>query len=78
METAQPIEKKPIESLLLTVQEALEVAGGKLSAWKMNTDLLKRPDFPVVRIGRRVYIHRQRFVEWWEKELTRQSQEAAS
>jgi hypothetical protein len=63
-----------MEKILLTKEEALKLAGGKLSAWQMNTDLIKRPGFPVVRIGRRVYIHRQRFIEWWEEEMKRQTE----
>jgi hypothetical protein len=61
-----------MEKLLLTKSEALELAGGHLTAWQMNTDLIKREGFPIVRIGRRVYIHRQRFIEWWEEEIKRQ------
>jgi excisionase family DNA binding protein len=58
--------------ILLTVAEAAEMAG--VSLWKMNTDLIKREGFPVVRVGRRVYIHRQKFIDWWGNEVNRQAE----
>lgn len=61
-----------MEKILLTKTEALELAGGNLSAWKMNTDLIHRPGFPIVRIGKRVFIHRESFIKWWEEEMNRQ------
>lgn len=50
-----------MEKLTLSVDEAAELSGiGRDHLYR----LVHRADFPMVHIGGRIHIHRQRFIEW--------------
>ena len=58
------------ETILMTVEEAAKIAGGDLKPYRIR-ELTQRKDFyPAIRIGRRIYIHREKFIEWLNKQAS--------
>lgn len=50
-----------MEKLTLSVDEAAELSGiGRDHLYR----LVHRADFPMIRLGGRIRIHKQRFIEW--------------
>jgi excisionase family DNA binding protein len=52
------------EKLTITVDEAAKLIG--ISKKSVYTNLIRQPDFPVVKIGKRLVILREQFIEWLE------------
>lgn len=57
-------------TILLTVEEAAKLAGGDLKPYRIR-ELTQQKDFyPAIRIKRRVYIHREKFIEWLNQQAS--------
>lgn len=57
-------------SILMTLDEAAEFAGGKLKAYRIGALTRQKGFYPAVRIGKRVYIHREKFKQWLDEQAT--------
>jgi len=57
-----------MDKLTLSVDEAAALSG--IGRDKLY-ELTKRPDFPALRLGRRILISRNAFEEWIEREATK-------
>lgn len=60
------------EKILIKADEARKILGG-IGKNKFY-ELAKRPDFPSVRIGRFLFVDRNRLNDWIGKEIQRQKQ----
>ena len=53
------------QKITLTVREAAKLIG--ISEKSAYNNLIRLPDFPVVKIGKRLVILREAFIKWLEK-----------
>lgn len=57
-------------SILMTLDEAAKFAGGELKAYRIGALTRQKGFYPAVRIGKRVYIHREKFKQWLDEQAT--------
>ncbi|MFT8347754.1 helix-turn-helix domain-containing protein [Clostridium saccharoperbutylacetonicum] len=54
------------EKIIITPKEFMEEFGfGRNTTYE---DLFKRKDFPCFRIGKKIFINRNKLVEWFDKQ----------
>lgn len=54
------------EKIILTPEEFMKEFGfGRNTTYE---NLLKRDDFPCFRIGKRIFINRNKLIEWFDKQ----------
>ena len=72
------------ETLLMTVEEAVIFVGGGLKAYKLKELCRGKNFYPAVRMpgkdgrGRRIYIHKERLVQWLDEQTKDQKTKKVS
>ncbi len=75
---SMPLEEKS-GKLLMEVEEAAEFAGGDLKAYKLKELCRDKNFYPAIRMpgkngrGRRIFIHKERLIQWIEEQSRKAS-----